>query len=253
MDITIINDVQIGVTATRPLKVDLYVPQVEDDALRPAVVLVFGGGWSTNDKSQQKGYGIKLAKAGFVCVAADYRWSSEAIWPAQLDDVTAALTWLHHNATEYKVDPKRIGISGNSSGGHLALMAGFSETEPHVAAVCAFYPPTDLVSLATVNKEDTIPALFGGAADDAAMNAASPLFNVRKGAPPVMLLTGDADARVPSSQSHDLYKALREHRVPTELHVFPLLGHGFDFDREGVLLASTLMIRFFNAMMKPAT
>jgi acetyl esterase/lipase len=250
MDITITNNVVIASTASRPLKADLYVPQTEGAGPRPAVVLVFGGGWSTNDKSQQKGYGIKLSKAGFVCVAADYRWSSEAVWPAQLEDVQAALAWLHTNAATYNVDPKRIGISGNSSGGHLALMSGLSDTGPRVAAVCAFYPPTDLVSLAQVNKEETIPALFGGSADGATLRAASPLFNVRKGAPPVMLLTGDADARVPSSQSHDMYKALRDARVPTELHVFPQLGHGFDFDREGVLLCSTLMIRFFNAMMK---
>ena len=75
------------------------------------------------ERSQQKVYGLALAQAGFVCLATDYRLSSEASWPAQLDDVKNAIRWLRKHSEEFRIDPERIAVSGNSSGGHLALMA----------------------------------------------------------------------------------------------------------------------------------
>ncbi|MBL8644626.1 MAG: alpha/beta hydrolase [Rhodospirillaceae bacterium] len=248
MDISITENVSIGAArgSARPLTADLYVPQ--SDSVRAAVVLVFGGGWSTGDKTQQKAYGIKLAKAGIVAMATDYRLSGEAHWPAQLDDVTTAIAWLQANAAEYRIDPKRIGISGNSSGGHLALMAALNGAT--IAAVCAFYPPTDLATLLKHGDQGSIAGLLGGDTAPEKLSAASPLTRVHKNCPPVMLLAGDADTRVPVAQTLSLYEALRGVGVPTELHVFPGLGHAFDFDRGMAVLASTLMAQFFTTQMK---
>ncbi|MBL8631285.1 MAG: alpha/beta hydrolase [Rhodospirillaceae bacterium] len=245
MDIQIVDNVPFG---HGDLKADLYLPQDDGQSPRVAVVLVFGGGWSTGDKTQQKAYGIKLSKAGIVCVATDYRWSSQAIWPAQLDDVSAAVQWLRASAATYNVDPNRIGISGNSSGGHLALMTGL--TREKVAAICAFYPPTDLEDLYHKGGNDTLDPLMGGDATPEKLRAASPLSHIQGCSAPVLLLSGDADARVPVAQTYALHQKLTAHGTKVELHIFTGLGHAFDFDRGMTLLSADLLIRFFTSQMK---
>jgi len=244
MEIQIVEGVAITSGAEPSLFGDLYLPQSPDASLRAAVVLVFGGSWSTGDRTQQKAYGIKLAKAGFVCLAADYRLSSEAIWPAQLEDVRTALDWLRAQAATYQIDPQRIGISGNSSGGHLALMAALSGAP--VSAVCAFYPPTDLVDLYDKGGSDSIDALLGNAASPETMAAISPLSHAHKPSPPVLLLSGDADQRVPVAHTLRIYDKLKAHGTKAELHIFSGQPHGFDANREYAILCSSLMIQFFN-------
>lgn len=220
---------------------DLYLPE-GDTRDRPAVILLFGGGWAMGDRAQQKGYGITLAKAGFVCLAADYRLSGTAKWPAQRDDVRTALTWLRTHTAAYRINPDRIAISGHSSGGHLALMAAAQEK---VAAVCAFYPATDLVALCALpDGKASIEGLLGPAPTPAQLNDASPLPQVGAGFAPLLLLTGDADTRVPHDQTLRLYERTKALGNIAELHVFAGQPHAFDMDREMFGAASAVMISF---------
>ena len=75
-------------------------------------------------ETQLRGYAILLARLGFVTLSTSYRLSTEAVWPAQIQDVNCALRYLRASSDSLGIDPERIGISGNSAGGHLALMAG---------------------------------------------------------------------------------------------------------------------------------
>lgn len=220
---------------------DLYLSS-RADTKKPAVVLVFGGGWRSNDPSQQKGYGIALAKAGYVCLATDYRWSTEAKWPAQIDDVHTAIRWLREHAAEFDIDPKRIAVSGNSSGGHLALMAAVSAD---VSAVCAFYPPTRLDGLDNETDDDTVVTLLGVDATTADYENASPLSHASKPFPPVLLISGSDDERVHIEHTFKLHDALRQAGNTVELHVFAGQGHAFDADSEFARLAVAIMISFF--------
>src|SRR5687767_4110747 len=109
----------------RDLVCDVYRPPGDVPAGgAPAVLLVHGGSWRQGDRSQLKGYGILLGRAGYVCVAPEYRLLGEAPWPAAIEDVKAAIRWVRASASSLGVDASRIAVEGNSAGAHLALLAG---------------------------------------------------------------------------------------------------------------------------------
>ncbi|MDP2291662.1 MAG: alpha/beta hydrolase [Actinomycetota bacterium] len=234
--VTVEDDVVFGSGGGRDLKCDVFLPPQEGSA-RPAILLVHGGGWMQGDRSQLRGYGIQLARYGFVCVASEYRLSGEAVWPAQIHDVKAALRWMRANADRYGIDPARIAVSGNSAGAHLALMlAGLADGEMEgdggnagvatdVAAVVAIYPPTEL---RVTHPRDPIGLLLGGTVDRDVEDAASPLAYVHPGYPPTMLVHGNADEVVPVEASFAMYHALVSAGAPCDLHVFHGEPHAFD-------------------------
>lgn len=240
---------------SKELKADLYLPPECGAERRPAVVLVFGGGWREGDRSQQRFYGLALAQAGFVCLATDYRPSTLAHWPAQLEDVRTAIAWLRGQADKFQIDPGRIAVSGNSSGGHLALMVAAAQSESpkdgetetnasSVGAVCAFYPPTRLEGLDAESNDDTVRSLLGFGASREAYRRASPLAYAVNRWPPVLLLAGAEDARVPVRHTLDFHQALVAAGNTVELHVFAGLGHAFDMQRDRAELAAGIVIRF---------
>ena len=106
---------------------------------------------------------VRAARAGRIAVASvDYRLSGEATWPAQLHDAKAAVRWLRARADELGIDPDRIAAWGESAGGHLAELLGLTDDDPAlegdvgitgpssaVAAVAAWYAPSDVAAVAT--------------------------------------------------------------------------------------------------------
>lgn len=238
---------------TDSLKADLYLPVVENRN-SAGVLLVFGGSWHQGDRSQQKAYGLALAKAGFTCLACDYRLSSVATWPAQNQDISAAAQWLRSAAAELGIDPGRIGISGNSSGGHLALMAAgrndYWRNDWSPAAVCAFYPPTRLSPPNKPGHDESFLQLLGQDASDESYMHASPVNLVHGQFPPTLLIVGDADTRVPAEDTWCLYQALKQAGVSAELHSFAGLEHAFDMQREMAVICAAIMIGFFRRYLQ---
>ena len=238
-----------GGDGSRTLLLDLYLPGAGNRAApRPAVVHFHGGGWRVGERSSLgpvlDGFGFSpfamLTDAGFVVASADYRLSHEAHFPAQLHDAKAAVRWLRDHAADYNVDPDRIYAWGDSAGGHLASLVGLtanadgvdadgSGADAAVAAVAAWYPPTDLGRMA----EQSLPAavaraddhgsreeLLVGAvlADDPAKAAAaSPISYASRSAPPFFLAHGTADRFVPPAQSESLAAALESAGSAVEL------------------------------------
>ena len=205
---------------------------------RTAVLLIHGGGWQNGDRGQLRGYGIQLARYGYVCVCPEYRLSGENIWPAQIHDVKAALRWLRANAAALGVDAEKIAVSGNSAGAHLALMlaatpnvpvfdgkGGNAGTSSSCAAVIAIYPPT---ALRIGEIGDAVANLFGGKASREAQDAASPITYVHRHFPPTLLIHGNADDIVPVEASFSMYRSLSEVGAPVELHVYDGAPHAFD-------------------------
>ncbi len=206
---------------------------------RPAILLLHGGGWMNGDRSQLRGYGIQLARYGFVCVCSEYRLSGESAWPAQAHDVKAALRWLRANATRLGVDESRICVSGNSAGAHLALMLGAlrdgelegdggnADVSSGCAAVVAIYPPTQL---RVTHAEDPIGRLLGGKVAREIEDQASPLAYARADFPPTMLVHGNADSIVPVQASLEMYAALAKAGAAVEMHIYDGVPHAFDTD-----------------------
>jgi acetyl esterase/lipase len=238
-----------AIPGIRPLELDLYLP-----AARPAPVVVFlhGGGWRVGSRRSGgpafPGGALfeAAARAGLAVASVDYRLSAEAVWPAQLHDVKAAVRWLRSRSGELGIDPDRVAVWGESAGGHLAALLGLTNgdealegdvgvTGPSsaVTAVAAWYPPTDLPGMAADLGTDPLDAttreaqLLGGAVPsvpDAAAQA-SPVTRVTPDAPPFLLLHGADDSMVPCVQSERLHAALVEAGVEAELVLYPGADH----------------------------
>jgi acetyl esterase/lipase len=227
------EDIVVGSTGTRDLKVDVFTPP---DAIANGigVLLVHGGAWTTGDRGQLRGYGIYLGRQGYTSVACEYRLTGEAIWPAQIDDVETAYAWTRANAGELGIDPERIAVSGNSAGGHLSLM--LAARQP-VAACIAIYPPTDLgvrASDAERAQATNTPNLLLGSSDPEVRAKASPITYVRAAFPPVMLIHGNADTVVSVKHSFLMYRALVEAGAKAELHIFEGAPHAFERTDQGL-------------------
>jgi len=209
------RDVEYGQAGGDRLFLDVNVP--DGDGPFPVAILVHGGGWSGGDKagSDKPGNGADitpwfapLTAAKFTWFSINYRLAPAHRWPACLDDVKTAIRWVKAHAAEYKADPKRIAIIGESAGGHLVSLAGGRATaDTRVAAVVPFYAPHDL-ELQVNHRHALGPsmeALFGlTELNDAAwkvLREASPITYVHKGLPPYLLIHGTKDTTVPFEQS----------------------------------------------------
>jgi len=239
--VSIKEGIVIGEGGGRSLEADVFLPPLEEKN-RPAVLFIHGGGWIEGDRSQLRGYGILLARLGFVCMCNSYRLSNESIWPAQIQDVNCAIRYLRANATDLGLDPDRIGVSGNSAGGHLSLMAaatnydqifegegGNNEVSSEIKAVCAIYPPTTIRQLEMVNPlENAFLMLMGKEAKKEDYDKASPLNYVTEDYPPCMLIHGSTDSVVRLKDSTKFYEKLIEFNRPASLHIFSEEEHAFD-------------------------
>lgn len=229
----------------RELRCDIYRPpgHVENGVTdAPAVLLLHGGAWRSGEKSQLRGYGILLGRAGYLCVASEYRLTGEAPWPAQIHDVKAALRWLRASAPALGVDGSRIAVEGNSAGAHLALLAagtpgvpelegsgGHAGVPTDVAAVAAVYPPTLFFEQGSVYEKGALPLLaLVDSADAVVARLASPARHVSASFPPTMLVHGTKDVTVPVSASFRMYEELVGAGVPVEMHIYAEQPHAFD-------------------------
>lgn len=234
--------VVVGTTGARDLLADVYIPP-EGTATGIGLVLIHGGAWRVGDREQLRGYGFLVGRCGITVVAPDYRLVDEGVWPAQIDDVSAALDWTHANATELGVHGDKVAVAGASSGGHLALMlAGTAEAA--IAATIALYAPSQLVPGATM-LQDSVEALLGSDADADTYSQASPISHVSDQWGPVMLMHSNIDDLVPVAQSLQMHEALQAAGVSTELHLFQ--GdepHAYDMDPALGRLNADLMVSF---------
>lgn len=240
--VSIQQDVVYGTAGAggRDLRCDVYTPPGAG-ASAPCVILVHGGSWRSGDKTQLRGYGILLGRAGYVCIAPEYRLLGEAPWPAQIHDVKAAIRWARASASHLGIDPERIAIEGNSAGAHLALVAagtaGVAELEGDggnagvstaVAAVAAIYPPTVFFDSASERSKGSLPLIALAEGDAETAKLASPVHHVSSEFPPTLLVHGTGDATVPVSASIRMYEELVAAGVPTDLHLYAEQPHAFD-------------------------
>ncbi len=227
---------------------DLFLPEQPSDKPLPLLIWIHGGAWMGG--SQANPPVLYLVSKGFAVASIQYRFSSDAVWPAQAHDCKAAVRFLRANAAKYKFDPDHFGVGGDSAGGHLAAFVGASgdakemegdlgnrDVSSRVQAVVDWFGPTDLALMAqqagprSMIQHDAPTApeslLLGGtvqAKRDLARTA-NPLTYVNKNAPPFLIMHGDNDQLVPLAQSAILAKALIDAGVEVTMKTVHGAGH----------------------------
>lgn len=235
-----LRNVAYGTAAGQPLLLDVYQPRTSGP--HPAVISIHGGAWRAGDRTMDAAWGQRLAAAGFVCFAVDYRLAPQYTYPAQVQDCARAVRWVRAHAGQYEVLPERIGAIGFSAGAHLALMLGvmqpdeFADPEDpnrarsgKVQCVVDFYGPADFCD------EAQWPVItlryardFFGASPTTVPEvcaAASPVTHVTPDDGPVLMVHGDRDPVVPLQQSELLKAALDRAGVANQLLTVPHAGH----------------------------
>jgi acetyl esterase/lipase len=263
----------------RPLELDLWLPPAA--RVCPVVVFLHGGGWRLGSRRSAgpayTGAAVgpfeRVAHAGIAVASVDYRLSGEAHWPAQLHDAKAAVRWLRSRAGGLGLDPDRIAAWGESAGGQLAELLGLTgnDATSHgsvgitgpssaVAAVAAWYAPSDIAAVAIDNGQDpTDPdtreaQLLGGPAASVPEMAAtaSPIGRVTPDAPPFLLLHGRADQLIPGVQSERLQQALATAGVSAELQLYDGADHMWRGAPQAAEDAVQRTIAFLRRELRPA-
>ena len=252
-------------------RLDLYLPHREGRAV-PLVVYVHGGAFAFGDKADDRLRLESIRAHGYAVAAVNYRLSGEALFPAAVQDVKAAVRWLRANAARYGIDPDRFAAWGDSAGGHLAAMLGVTGDQrtsfddpglgnpgvsSAVQAVVDWYGPSDFLAMDTQARASRCPepqvhdvpdspeSVWLGAPVQTVptrARAANPI-SYAAGArvlPPFLVVHGDADCLVPHGQSQILVAALRRHEGEVTFTLLPGVGHGgpvFDADQKPLALA----------------
>ena len=225
-------DVVYARVGRESLRLDVCVPSGKGPF--PAALLVHGGGWIGGDRTQAANALVRpLTDAGIAWIAVGYRLAPQHRYPAQVEDVEAAIRWTKANGARFGIDPKRLALVGESAGGHLVAAAVVrAKEDTRVAAVVPFFAPVDLESDSDRRGglSASMRALFGRTEwDDAAraiLRDASPLRQVRPGLAPFLLVHGTADMSVPYEQSQRLQARLRAAGVLCDLVTVPDGTHG---------------------------
>jgi acetyl esterase/lipase len=248
---------------------DIYIPPVKNLSY-PLIVWIHGGAWMTNDKHADMSYMVNTIKAflnaGYAIASIDYRHSTTAPFPAQVQDCNRAIEYLYQNAAQYNIDDSKIALIGFSAGGHLASLIGLSNNNFEksfyyngkrpafkITVVLDFYGPSDFFTLKghdSTDPRNPITLLLGGtvAQKPELAKKASPVTYIDRKDPPFFIVQGEKDQSVNPDQSISLNNLLKSENIPTQLIIVPGAPHyGVMFDTD--LVRNDLM-KFLNRYMK---
>lgn len=224
------------------LKLDFYPAAVGKNP--PCLVVIHGGGWDGGDRQQLAAWNARFAAQGYAVAAISYRLAPRFTWPAQGDDVRAALDWLKAQAVRLGFDATRLVLLGRSAGGQLATAVGYGARDPAIRGVIALYGPHDMPFAWSVSRVDDalnsvklMSQYFGGPPDTGERQAryvsASGQLLAAADSPPTLLIHGRLDTLAWYRHSARLAARLAELGVPHEHLELPWATHGFDFNLVG--------------------
>lgn len=208
----------------------------------PCVIIVHGGGWDSGTRTELSHFNDWLAHLGYAVAAIDYHLAPKSIWPAQRDDVLAAIAYLKANAHRLGLDPTRLVLFGRSAGGNIAEAVGYTAADPAIRGVIAFYAPADMHFAWQYARDDDVlksPFLLkqflGGtpATAKAAYDSASGYLHVSPTTPPTLLFHGTLDTLVWHRQSERLDVRLKENKVPHIFVALPWATHAVEYNLHG--------------------
>jgi len=223
-----------------PLKLRLY--RCATRAPAPCILMVHGGGWNSGSPDEFPALQRHMARNGYVVAAPEYRLSPASPWPAQREDVLAALRWLKEHAGEYGIDPQRFVLMGHSAGGQIAEAVAYGAHDPAIRGCIAFYSPADLhYAYEFARADDILNSLklvkeyMGGTPTEVRSNydSASGILLADASSPPTLLLHGRRDELVWFRQSERLNQRLQELGVRHYFVRLPWATHAFDHTLNG--------------------
>jgi acetyl esterase/lipase len=240
------------------LTLDVYVP--EGDGPYPAVIAIHGGAWRSGTKINWIRHAWRLAGAGFVVVAINYRHAPEFRFPAQIHDCKSAVRWVRRNASQYRIDPDRIGALGYSAGGHLAALLATTDPDSglegpvseedlkistRLSAVAIGGAPCDFDWVSDDSHQ--FDFFLGGTKREKPelWRAASPMTWLTADDPPCHFFHGENDALVPIEAARNMHDKLIALGVTSEFVVYDN-GHFSLFTR---LSSMDPVIEFFHRHM----
>lgn len=249
-----------GIVFSQPgnekLKATLYFPGDDGGGLRPGLVAIHGGAWTSGTRHQLRWYCKRFAEQGYVVMTIDYRLMPKYGFPHCLHDSKVAVRWMRSHAAEYRVDPNRIVALGDSAGGHLATM--LATTRPQdglegnenlgpssaISAAISLYGVSDLTFYGSDERNgegrrqgSSFMNKFAKEMKGKGRNpleAASPITYASPETCPILFIHGTKDRLVAYGQSEAFYERLRALGVPTRLLAVPGRGHAFDFFHWGL-------------------
>jgi acetyl esterase/lipase len=251
------TDIEYARVGDLSLKLDLHRPQAANP---PLIVYVHGGAWRAGSKSDVPI--AKLLDHGFAIASVDYRLSTQAVFPAQIHDIKAAIRFLRAKSELFHLNTSRIAIIGSSAGGHLAALVGVTNgnkalegtigehlsQSSEVQCIVSLFGASNLQTILSQSTEFglkmRVPALqllLGGQPTEKLDLAklASPVAHLDKDDPPLLLIHGDADPQMPPQQSQELAKAYEALKLPVRLIVLPGSKHGgrefYDDERTAIM------------------
>jgi len=237
-DVAITPDVVYGHKDGMALTFDVFQPKEPNGA---GILFMVSGGWYsrwTPPEQTVNLFGSMLDK-GFTLFAVRHGSSPKYVIPEVIEDVRRSVRFIRLHADRFGVEAGRLGVTGGSAGGHLSLMLGTASDDgdpnatdevlrasDRVAAVVAYYPPTDVRPWVDESSPywQNYPALRF---DRAQADAYSPILHVTDDDPPTLLIHGDKDELVPLDHSTKIQAEFDKSHVPCEVLVIEGAGHGF--------------------------
>jgi acetyl esterase/lipase len=233
--------------STGELHLDVFRPS--DSKKRPAVLCLHGGFWAKGSKKFMIPLAEGLVEKGYVAVCSNYRLTDVAPAPAQLHDVFSAIRFLRENADYYGIDPEKIGVTGSSAGGYLAVMAAtFDGGDPLARpnAAVGMGAQTDLTSPHIQNSTVLNWSKFmGGFYHQVPQNytSQSPVNHLSPDDPPIAIICGEYDK--PSTRANEFRQKAVQIGVATALTEIPGAPHGLLKDTEHRRIAINALDEFF--------
>lgn len=223
-NINIDKDVEYANINGLSLKADIYYPK-DQTKKYPGIALVHGGGWISGSKENEKYMAQELASRGYVAIAVGYRLSEVAKYPAAIDDVNNAITFLKKNRKKYSLHQKKIAVLGESAGAQIATLVGVLAK----GKIKAIVNVDGIVSFIHPEAEESTYAAFwlGGDRDVNLKNwtDASPLEFVDKNTPPTLFINS-SQPRFHAGRD-EMMKKLKNYGTFTEFHEIKDTPHSF--------------------------
>ena len=223
------------------LKLNVYRPQTAGK--NPTIVVIYGGAWREGSPNHDESFSRYMAAQGYTVVAIDYRHAPHYRFPAQVEDVQTALTYIQQHADELEVEVGRVALMGRSAGAHLAMLAAYQPTILPIRAVVDYYGPVDLIRgyndppIPDPIDTQTVLKDFLGGTPDALTDAyrkASPINYIQPSLPPSLLIYAGRDHLVQAKFGRALFEELRATGNRAVWLEIPWAEHAFDAVFNGV-------------------